>query len=303
MSIMLQSDFPLLGSPRRGKVRDIYDLPEIYSTLGGRLILVATDRISAFDVVLPNGIPNKGMVLNTISALWMMNLGKVIANHLVCCDPTEYPSICRPYIDQLLGRSMLVQKASPLPVECIVRGYLAGSGWKSYLQNQTVCGIQLPPGLTESAKLPEPIFTPSTKAESGHDQNITFEQMVGIVGRETAKTVKTASLALYNQAQTLAEQAGIIIADTKFEFGFDVVGCLILIDEVLTPDSSRFWPIDGYRAGGPQPSFDKQFVRDWLEQQNWDKQPPAPTLPAEVVEQTSLKYLQALQRLRAVLEE
>lgn len=286
---MLESNFTKLGRPRRGKVRDIYDL-------GGQLLLVATDRISAFDAVMPNGIPDKGKVLTAISALWLTRLTSVIPNHLITCDPDKYPPSCSLYAQELRGRSMLVRKTAPYKVECVVRGYLAGSGWKSYKQNGTVCGIKLPDGLVESAKLPEPIFTPATKAESGHDENISYKRMVEIVGSGVASILREASLKLYAQAQYLAEQAGIIIADTKFEFGL-LDGEIILIDEVLTPDSSRFWPVDGYEPGGPQPSFDKQFVRDYLESTGWDKKPPAPELPPEIVKKTREKYLEAQQRL------
>lgn len=291
---MIESDFPLLGKPRRGKVRDVYDL-------GLFLLLVATDRLSAFDVVLPNGIPNKGKILNMISALWLNKLAKVTPNHLITRDPNEYPPVCHPYAEELKGRSMLVKKTRPFPVECIVRGYLAGSGWKSYQQDRTVCGITLPDGFVESEKLTEPIFTPSTKAETGHDENISFKRMQEIVGVLNGIIIRQASLNLYTQAQKLAERAGIIIADTKFEFGADEKGKILLIDEVLTQDSSRFWPINGYKPGGPQPSFDKQFVRDYLESIKWNKQPPAPELPAEIIRQTSQKYLEAYERLAEVL--
>lgn len=292
--IMLKSNFPLLGQPKSGKVRDMFDL-------GDTLLMVATDRISAFDVIMPNGIPGKGMVLTMISALWLAKLARVIPNHLITCDQAKYPEICRIYAEKLEGRSMLVKKAKPFPVECVVRGYLSGSGWKSYKENRTICGIELPDGLVESQELPEPIFTPATKAETGHDENISFERMISMVGGATASRLKEASLALYSQAQKLAKQAGIIIADTKFEFGENESGQIILIDEVLTPDSSRFWPEDQYGAGGPQPSFDKQFVRDYLESIHWNKLPPAPQLPAAIVQGTSNRYLEALKRLTEVL--
>lgn len=292
---MLQSNFPLLGTPKVGKVRDNYDL-------GENLLMVATDRISAFDVILPNGIPHKGKVLTMISALWLKKLAGIVPNHLISCDPNQYPAVCRPYADELCGRSMLVKKVTPLPVECIVRGYLAGSGWKSYQKNKTVCGIKLPDGLLESSELPADLFTPSTKAEAGtHDENISFEQMEAIVGSSVAATVKTLSLRLYCRARESAKQVGIIIADTKFEFGLDGYGDVVLIDEILTPDSSRFWPIDGYAPGGPQPSFDKQFVRDYLESIGWNKRPPAPVLPEEVVKKTSKKYLEAYRRFAWVM--
>lgn len=291
---MIKCDFPNLGEPRRGKVRDIYDL-------GDHLLMVATDRISAFDSVLPDGIPGKGEVLNRLSVLWLKKMAGFIPNHLITCNTDEYPEICRPYARQLRDRSMVVKKAKPLAVECVVRGYLAGSGWKSYQLGGTVCGIILPPGLKESEKLPEPIFTPSTKAETGHDENISYEHMARLIGEDEAAIVKIASLCLYTAAQIRAREAGIIIADTKFEFGLDENGRLILIDEVLTPDSSRFWPADRYTPGGPQPSFDKQFVRDYLESIGWNKQPPAPELPAEIIEKTSQKYLEAYERLARVL--
>lgn len=294
---MIQSDFPSLGTVVRGKVRDMYDL--FYF-----LLIVATDRISAFDVILPNGIDCKGEVLTKMSALWLNKLADIIPNHLVSCDPRKYPEVCRPYAEALEGRSMLVKKAKPLKAECVVRGYIEGSGWKEYQVNGTVCGVKLPPGLVRAQKLPAPIFTPATKAEEGaHDENISFEKMAEIVGLETAIAARDASLKLYGRAQKLAKKAGIIIADTKFEFGLDENGKLILIDEVLTPDSSRFWPEDGYAPGGPQPSFDKQFVRDYLELIGWDKRPPAPELPEEVVIKTSEKYLEAYQRLAKVLAE
>jgi len=293
--IMINSNFPALGEPRRGKVRDIYDLG------ASGLLFVVTDRISAFDAILPNGIPGKGEVLNTLSALWLRALADIIPNHLATTNVNHYPPVCQPYTDQLRDRSMLVWKAEPLPIEAIVRGYLSGSGWKSYQQNCTVCGIQLPTGLVESQELPTPIFTPSTKAESGHDENISFARMTELVGAETAAKVRDASLALYSRARELALKAGIIIADTKLEFGL-FESKVILIDEVLTPDSSRFWPADQYRPGGPQPSFDKQYVRDYLEHLGWNKLPPAPELPAEVVEKTAEKYREALTLLAPVLQ-
>ncbi len=292
---MLKCNFPLLGTPHQGKVRDMFDLVPY-------MLMVATDRISAFDVILPNGIPRKGEVLTQLSALWLKQLAGVMPNQLVSCDPREYPKICRPYRQELDGRSMLVHKAIPFEVECVVRGYLAGSSWKSYQNDKTICGIQLPPWLKESDKLPEPIFTPATKAPGGaHDENINFERMIRIVGWRNATLLKLASLVLYDRAQRLAEPAGIIIADTKFEFGLGPDGEIILIDEVLTPDSSRFWPADQYRPGGPQSSFDKQFVRDYLEEVGWNKRPPAPKLPERVVRKTSEKYLEAYERLAKVL--
>lgn len=291
---MLESNFPLLGLPRRGKVRDNYDLTPY-------MLMVATDRISAFDVVLPNGIPEKGVVLTTLSALWLAKLAEIIPNHLATCDPAEYPRVCQPYIKELDGRSMLVEKNQPLPVECVVRGYLAGSAYKLYKAGQNVCGVILPPGLVESDHLPQPIFTPTTKAQQGHDENITFEQVIGLVGEEVASIMRAASLALYAEAQMLAEKAGIIIADTKFEFGIDDRGRVALIDEVLTPDSSRFWPIEGYKPGRTQPSYDKQFVRDYLDSIGWNRRPPAPKLPPEIVQKTSKKYLEAYELLALTL--
>ncbi|HWP93831.1 MAG TPA: phosphoribosylaminoimidazolesuccinocarboxamide synthase [Thermodesulfobacteriota bacterium] len=290
--VVMTTEFPGLPPPRRGKVRDIYDL-------GDKLLIVATDRISAFDVVLPDGIPEKGKVLNQISKYWFEKTRNIIANHLISTEIDDYPRAFRKHRDVLEGRSMLVKKTKPLPVECIVRGYISGSGWKDYQKTGAICGIHLPHGLLESSKLESPIFTPSTKAEEGtHDENIPFERTVEILGGDLAARVKTTSIAIYLMARDIAEGKGIIIADTKFEFGVEEEsGQLILIDELLTPDSSRFWPKDEYRPGGPQKSFDKQFVRDYLESINWDKKPPAPRLPAEIVEKTSEKYLEALRRL------
>ncbi|HEY4484802.1 MAG TPA: phosphoribosylaminoimidazolesuccinocarboxamide synthase [Nitrospiria bacterium] len=283
-----------LGERRQGKVRDIYDL-------GDALLLVATDRISAFDVVLPDGIPGKGYVLTRLSRFWFEWLASFqdgIPHHLITTEPDRFPESCRPYREILSGRSMLARKAEPLPVECIVRGYLSGSGWKEYRERGTVCGIRLPAGLVESARLPEPIFTPSTKATEGHDVNISFEKMAERIGRERAVEARSASLVIYQRAAEYARMRGILIADTKFEFGIEPKsGKLILIDEALTPDSSRFWPLDGYAPGGAQPSFDKQFVRDYLESVSWDKKPPAPRLPEEVIHKTSAKYFEALSRL------
>jgi phosphoribosylaminoimidazole-succinocarboxamide synthase len=293
--VVMKTDFPDLPPPRRGKVRDIYDL-------GDRLLIVVTDRISAFDVVLPNGIPLKGIVLNRISEFWFKKTSDIIPNHLISTEVDDYPDIFHKYRDVLSGRSMLVKKTRPLPIECIVRGYISGSGWKEYQESGTVCGIPLPPGLLESSKLESPIFTPSTKAEEGrHDENITFERTVEILGRDIATRVKEASIAIYSRAREIAEGKGIIIADTKFEFGIEEwSGKLILIDELLTPDSSRFWPMDGYVPGGPQRSFDKQFVRDYLTSINWDKKPPAPPLPQDIIEKTKEKYIEALFRLTGI---
>ena len=296
--IMLQCDFPSLTRLSSGKVREMFDL-------GDRVLMVATDRISAFNVIMSQGITDKGQILTIMSALWLNLLSRragIIADHLITCDPDEYPAVCRPYAEALRDRSMLVWKAEPLLVECVVRGYLAGSGWKEYRETGAVCGIRLPPGLKESAELPEPIFTPATKAETGHDLNITFAEMVTIVGERLAVTMRGASLALYKAAQLYARRAGIIIADTKFEFGLRN-GQLILIDEVLTPDSSRFWPADQYAPGKSQPSFDKQCLRDYLETLDWNKQPPASDLPQEVIEQTARKYREALRSLTGVLTE
>ncbi|MBI4778846.1 phosphoribosylaminoimidazolesuccinocarboxamide synthase [Candidatus Falkowbacteria bacterium] len=292
--MITETNFTGIGVPKRGKVRDVYDL-------GDYLLLVATDRISAFDVVLPDPIPKKGQTLNGISELWFKKLWN-IPNHFLTCDTDIYPDVCIPYAEKLKGRSMLVRKAQPLPVECIVRGYISGSAWESYQKSGTVCGIKLPPGLIESQKLPTPILTPSTKAEAGeHDENISYDQMTAIVGGIRSAIIKTRSLRLYEQAQELAEQAGVIIADTKFEFGLDENGGLIVIDEILTPDSSRFWPADTYKPGGPQPSFDKQFVRDYLKSIGWNKKPPAPKLPEAVIKKTTEKYLEAHKRLKKVL--
>jgi phosphoribosylaminoimidazole-succinocarboxamide synthase len=288
MNVITDTDLRPLVLYTRGKVRDIYELD-------GRLLIVATDRISAFDVVLPTGIPDKGRVLTELSRFWFARTEDIVPNHFLAAGDAAR----QPFGDLLAGRSMLVRKARPLPVECIVRGYLAGSGWKEYQRDGSVCGSPLPPSLVESSPLPEPIFTPSTKAEGGdHDENISFGHVVALLGRDLAERVRDLSLALYWRARDVAEPRGIIVADTKFEFGFDVEkGELMLIDELLTPDSSRFWPKDAYLPGRPQPSFDKQFVRDYLESIGWDKRPPAPPLPAEVVAQTRARYLEALRRL------
>lgn len=278
----------LEGVPvRHGKVRDVFDF-------GDRLLLVATDRISAFDWILPTGIPDKGRVLTQISQFWFDQLG--VPNHLLSLDPTTLPLPNGADVEALQGRSMVVRKSAVVPIECVVRGYLAGSGWKEYQQSQSVCGIDLPAGLENSSRLPEPIFTPATKAEEGHDENIPFQTMCDIVGTELAETLRQRSLDIYQRAATFALQKGIVIADTKFEFG-QVDGELILIDEVLTPDSSRFWPENLYEPGQNQPSFDKQFVRDWLESTDWDKNSPPPELPGEIVEQTRAKYIEAYRLL------
>jgi phosphoribosylaminoimidazole-succinocarboxamide synthase len=286
---LLQLDLPGITKIKSGKVREIFDL-------GDRLLFVATDRISAFDVIMPNGIPRKGEVLTQISYFWFGQTQAFQPNHLASTPGEPLPPRRQPFSGQLAKRSMIVKKAKPLAIECVVRGYLAGSGWKEYRDNQTVCGIKLPPGLKESSELPEPIFTPATKAETGHDENISFEQAAKIVGADIAQSVRAASLKIYNHARNYARQRGIIIADTKFEFG-ELDGQLLLIDEVLTPDSSRFWPADQYQPGKGQPSFDKQFVRDYLETLDWNKTPPAPALPSEVVVKTQAKYLEAFERL------
>ncbi len=286
---LLQVDLPGIKKLKSGKVRDIYDL-------GDRLLFVASDRISAFDCIMPNGIPRKGEVLTQISYFWFGQTESFQPNHLLSRPGEPWPAQLQPFASKLAGRSMIVKKASPLAIECVVRGYLAGSGWKEYRQSQTVCGIKLPPGLKESAELPEPVFTPATKAATGHDENISFDRAAGIVGRDIATRVRDASLKIYNFARDYARRRGIIIADTKFEFG-SLDGELLLIDEVLTPDSSRFWPADQYQPGKSQPSFDKQFVRDYLETLDWDKTPPAPALPPEVVAKTQAKYLEAYERL------
>jgi phosphoribosylaminoimidazole-succinocarboxamide synthase len=286
---LLQFELPGILKIKSGKVRDIFDL-------GETLLFVASDRISAFDVIMPNGIPRKGEVLTQISHFWFDRTESIVSNHRALGARDPLPDSLQPFADQLGGRSMIVKKAQPLAIECVVRGYLAGSGWKEYRANQTVCGIKLPPGLVESSELPEPIFTPATKAETGHDLNIDFNQASRITGKETAERVRDLSLQIYKSARDYARDRGIIIADTKFEFGY-FEGELILIDEVLTPDSSRFWPADQYQPGRGQMSFDKQFVRDYLETLDWDKTPPAPPLPAEVVAKTEAKYLEAYRRL------
>ena len=286
---ILQLDLPGIKKVRSGKVREVYDLGESF-------LLVASDRISAFDVIMPNGIPRKGEVLTQISHFWFEKFADLVPNHLLAKANDPLPANLQPYAAQLARRSMIVKKAKPLAIECIVRGYLSGSGLKEYKKSQTVCGIQLPAGLVDSSELPEPIFTPSTKAEAGHDENISFEEACKIVGTDLATQARDLSLKIYKAGRDYAKQRGIIIADTKFEFGL-FEGKLILIDEVLTPDSSRFWPADKYAPGRGQPSFDKQFVRDYLETLTWDKTPPGPTLPAEVVAKTSATYLEAYERL------
>jgi len=289
-TVVLSTDFEDIKLLSRGKVRDIYDL-------GNMLLIVATDRISAFDVVLPEGIPFKGKVLSQMSAYWFEVMGDLIPHHLISINTGDFPPVCQKYETSLKGRSMLVKKAAPLPVECVVRGYLAGSGWKDYQQSGSVCGIPIKEGLGESSPLEKPIFTPATKAERGeHDENITFEKAKEMVEEKLAERAKEVSLSLYEKGSEMARAKGIIVADTKFEFGL-LNGELILIDEVLTPDSSRFWPLDEYKPGGAQKSFDKQFVRDYLLTLNWDKNPPAPHLPEEIIRKTSERYLEAFRRL------
>jgi len=288
--VLLQTNFPELHLHASGKVRDVYQLD------GERLLFVATDRISAFDYVLATGIPHKGRVLSQLSLFWFDFLSDIVANHLITADVARYPQVLHQYADQLRGRSMIVQRAQMFPVECVVRGYISGSAWKEYKATGKVCGIQLPSGLLESQAFPEPIFTPSTKATSGHDENISFSQMCEIVGTESASTLRDLTLRVYKKAADYARQRGIIIADTKFEFGMTPKG-ITLADEVLTPDSSRFWPADKYAPGRAQESYDKQYVRDYLEEIHWNKQPPAPALPAEVAQHTSDKYLDAYQKI------
>ena len=284
--IMLQSEIPGL-TPRRGKVRDVYDL-------GNVLLFIATDRISAFDYVLPNGIPRKGEVLTRLSRFWFERLG--VDHHLLSDDPASVSLPAGTDLQALQGRTMVVRKTDVIPIECVARGYLSGSGWKEYQKSGTVCGIPLPSGLQESSRLPEPLFTPATKAETGHDENISFEQTVQRIGRPLAEQLRELTLAIYAKGCEHAASRGIILADTKFEFGL-LDGKVILIDEVMTPDSSRFWPADAWQPGRGQASFDKQFVRDWLEQSGWDKNSPPPTLPDDVVQRTSARYIEAWQRL------
>jgi phosphoribosylaminoimidazole-succinocarboxamide synthase len=290
MQIATQSsvELPDIKKLRSGKEREVFDL-------GEALLFVATDRISAFDVILPDPIPYKGAVLNQISAFWFKRFDD-IQNHFVTAKFDEFPTQLQPFQEELAGRSMVVRKTKPLPVECVVRGYLAGSGWNEYQQSQSICGVKLPPGLNLASQLPEPIFTPATKAETGHDENIDMKRCAEILGKDLAERVDALSLEIYSRGRDHAAQKGIIVADTKFEFG-TVDGELLLIDECLTPDSSRFWPKDEYAIGHSPPSFDKQFVRDYLETLDWDKTPPAPRLPKEVIERTSTKYLEAFKQL------
>lgn len=290
---LLQTSLSDLALTRRGKVRDVYAVDD------ERLLIVATDRISAFDCVLPTPIERKGEVLTALSQFWFDKLGHVVANHLLTSDISQMPENIQRHSEVLARRSMLVKRAEVFPVECVVRGYLVGSGWKDYLKTGEVCGHKLPENLQESAELPEPLFTPSTKAEEGHDENISEAQVRDIVGAETTALLRDTSLRLYSEARNYARERGIIIADTKFEFGLDKNGELVLIDEVLTPDSSRFWPADQYQPGRSQPSFDKQFVRDYLETLDWDKKPPAPAIPPEVAQATTERYVEAYRLLAA----
>lgn len=287
--VLTKTDLPGVELFSRGKVRDLYQAD-------GRLVMVATDRISAFDCVLGSGIPLKGRVLTQLSIFWFGFLKDVVRHHFLSAKVEEYPQPFPRFREQLEGRSMLVQVAQPIPIECVVRGYLSGSGWKEYQASGGIAGMRLPPGLQESDRLPEPLFTPATKAASGHDENISFVQMADRIGNDLAATLRDLSFTLYHKAARHAEQRGILLADTKFEFGVEEGG-ILLIDEVLTPDSSRFWPQEGYRPGGPQPSFDKQYVRDYVESLGWDKRPPAPLLPSVVVERTAAKYLEIFRRL------
>lgn len=292
MSTVYRTEFPSLSLFRRGKVRDVYDM-------GEALLIVATDRISAFDVIMNEPIPGKGAILTDLSLFWFEKTKHLVPNHIITANVDEFPEACKPYADELRGRSMLVKKTRPLPIECVVRGYLAGSGWKEYRQSGTVCGIALPSGLVESSKLDEPIFTPSTKAEEGHDESISFEQAAAMCGEQLAHEARANSLRLYNAAAVYAESKGIILADTKFEFGVDENGVLILIDEALTPDSSRYWLQEQYVPGEGQYNFDKQVLRDFLETLDWNKQYPPPPLPDDIIQKTLAKYAEARFRLTA----
>ncbi len=288
MAAVLKTDLPF--PKRTGKVRDVYDI-------GDSLLIIATDRISAYDCIMPNGIPDKGKILTALSLFWFDLVKDEFANHLISADVADYPATLKPFSDLLRGRSMWVKKANVVQIECVARGYLAGSGWKEYQKSQTVCGVKLPPALRQCDQLPEPIFTPATKEETGHDINVSYEETVSRVGEKVASELRDRTLALYSRAAVHARSRGVIIADTKFEFGHLPDGSLIVVDEVLTPDSSRFWPVDGYAPGKDQPSYDKQFVRNWLENQPWDKQPPAPALPDDVVAGTRARYVEAYERL------
>lgn len=288
-----ETHFPGLRQLGRGKVRDIYEVDSY-------LLIIATDRISAFDVVMKEPIPGKGEILTRLSAFWFSRMADIVPHHLISTEPEDYPEVCKPYRDVLRGRSMLVKKAQPLPVECIIRGYLSGSGWEDYKRTRSISGIVLPEGLKESSRLPEPIFTPSTKAPQGkHDETITRQAVERLIGEDLTEQMVQAAIKIYRRASEIAERAGIIIADTKMEFGL-YEGKLMLIDELLTPDSSRFWPLAEYEEGKPQKSFDKQYLRDYLTSLKWDKNPPPPPLPPEVVEKTAAKYREALERLTAV---
>ncbi|MCL5960255.1 MAG: phosphoribosylaminoimidazolesuccinocarboxamide synthase [Chloroflexi bacterium] len=289
LEALLETSFLPLEPYSRGKVRNIY-------ALGKNLLIVTTDRISAFDVILPNGIPGKGRILTKLSEFWFLRTQQVVPNHLISTDPSDLPDFLYGYTHLIEDRFMLVRKAQRIDVECVVRGYLVGSAWEEYRRSGTVCGQRLPQGLRESEKFPEPVFTPSTKAESGHDRTISVSQLRGLVGEDLAGQLERHSLALYRAAESLAADRGIIVADTKFEFGF-IDGTLCVIDEMLTPDSSRFWDAQSYSVGEPQASFDKQFVRDWLDKSGWNKEPPAPVLPADVVERTAEKYAEAYRRI------
>ena len=289
------TDFPELQLIHRGKVRDMYAIPGH----DDKLLMVASDRISAYDVVMDTPVPGKGVVLTSLSLFWFQLLGDIVENHLISADVQDYPALCHPYSEQLRGRSMLVKKTRPLPVECIVRGYLSGSFWSAYQKDRVVCGFELPAGMKESEAFAAPLFTPSTKAALGeHDENISLAQLEEILGRQRAGEISRISLELYQKAADFARQQGVIIADTKFELG-ELDGRLVLIDEVLTPDSSRFWPVEQYQVGSSPPSFDKQYLRDYLSSLGWDKRPPPPALPEEVVEKTRLRYQEALQRITA----
>lgn len=289
MKVVLETELKGVKLFKRGKVRDTYEV-------GGNLLMIATDRISAFDVVLPDGIPYKGIVLTQLSLFWFDRMKDIIPNHVITGNVSEFPEEVAEFSGLLRGRSILVKKAEPIPVECVVRGYLSGSAWKEYRERGRVCGIELPKGMRESEELPEPIFTPATKEEVGHDVNISEAELVGRVGKELAAELKESSIRIYERASEMARKRGLIIADTKFEFG-RAGGEVILIDELLTPDSSRFWPGDSYSPGRPQPSFDKQYVRDYLESIKWNKKPPAPALPKEIVEGTSRRYVEAYERI------
>jgi phosphoribosylaminoimidazole-succinocarboxamide synthase len=292
--VLLDIDLPGINVFKKGKVRNVFDL-------GDSLLLVASDRISAFDRVMPNGIPDKGAILTQISVFWFNFTRNIVKNHIIETDVEKFPARLKPFKDKLAKRSVIGKKAELIPIECVVRGYLSGSGWKEYQKSQSICGIKLPAGLKESSKLPEPIFTPTTKAEQGHDLNITEKEVVDKVGKETASFIKEKTIAIYKACADYADKKGIIIADTKFEFGF-VGNEIIIIDEMLTPDSSRFWPKDFYKVGQSQPSYDKQFLRDWLESIGWNKEPPAPKLPEEVVQKTREKYMEAFRKLTGKAE-